>query len=135
VLPIPAPWTDLVLRCALILLDPPWCYGPSPSPRIDVAVLSLQAARGGIVLTDIPDDWDSLEEALAVPGVVGAIAVACDGIDLWVAPEYELPLDVPLRRTTETTAARFELRTLDEAEQVLTALAAQTGGQTLRVAD
>ncbi len=121
-LPIAPRWTEIVRRHALVLLDPPWCYAPSASPRVDVALLRVQAARGGIVLTDIPDDWDSLEEALAVPGVVGAIAVACDGIDLWVGPEQEVDVDVPLRRTTETVLARFELRELADAEVVLAAL-------------
>lgn len=114
-------WRALVRRHALVLLDPPWCYGPWPAPRIDIAVLTTQARRGGIVLTDIPDAWDSLEEALAVPGVVGAIAVACDGIDLWVGPAYERDVGV-LRRTTETTLAWYELRDPEDAEAVLRAL-------------
>lgn len=124
-LPIAPAWTALVRRHALVLLDPPWCYGASASPRIDLVLLRWKAIGGGVVLTDIPDDWDCLEEALAVPGVVGAIAVACDGIDLWVGPEHEVDVGVPLRRTTETTLARFELRDAVEAEAVLRAIAAR----------
>ncbi len=126
---LPAPWPSLLLHADLVLLEPPWCYGPSPSPRIDVARLSTLARRGGVVLTDIPDAWDSLEEALAVPGVVGAVAVACDGIDLWVGRAFELALEVPLRRTTETTAARYELRDPGEAQAVLEALGRAARGE------
>lgn len=127
-LPIDPAWTALVRRHALVLLDPPWCHGASAAPRVDVALLRGQAARGGVVLSDIPDDWRSLEEALALPGVVGAIAVACDGIDLWVGPDFEVDVGVPLRRTTETPLARFELRDPAEAEVVLAALEALVEG-------
>ena len=124
VLPVPTEWTALLRHHALTLLEPPWVWGASASPRVDLAILRARAVGGGVVLTDIPDDWDNLERALAVPGVVGAIAVACEGIDLWVGRAFELRLDVPLRRTTETSAARYELRDAGEAEVVLLALAA-----------
>ncbi len=126
---MPSEYRAMVERHALVLMEPPWCWGASASARVDVARLRLAAQRGGVVLTDIPDDWDSLEEALAVPGVVGAIAVACDGIDLWVGREYEVEVGIALRRTTETTAARFELRDPAEAEVVLRALSERSEAQ------
>lgn len=77
-------------RAPIGLLEPPFCYGAWRGPRIDLPVLRVRARarldgdHDGLVLTDIPDDDDSLAEALEVPGVLGALAVACGWVDVWV---------------------------------------------------
>ncbi len=72
------------------LLDPPLCSGPWRGQRIDVPILAARVAaarRGGawaVVLTDIPDDDASLSDALARDHVLGALAVGCGTLDVWV---------------------------------------------------
>jgi hypothetical protein len=123
----------LRLGPALSLLDPPWCYGAHPGSEIDVPRLALELRRldakpRSVVLSDIPDDFASLQEALALPAVAGAVAVACDGLDLWVGRTVEEALagrvEARLSRDSETPLARFELRDPRQADEVLRLLEA-----------
>lgn len=78
------------VRSPVRLLDPPFCYGAWRGPRVDVPVLETRVRwerEGGaasVVLTDIPDDEDSLAAALTLDGVVGALALGCASLDVWV---------------------------------------------------
>lgn len=78
------------VRSPVRLLDPPFCYGAWRGPRVDVPVLATRVRwerEGGaaaVVLTDIPDDEESLMAALALDGVVGALALGCGSLDVWV---------------------------------------------------
>jgi hypothetical protein len=75
------------------LLDPPFCYGPWRGPRIDLLMLRTlvrgSRSRGAraVVLSDIPDDDESLIAALSCDGVLGAIAVGCGWLDVWLREE------------------------------------------------
>lgn len=98
---------------AIRLLDPPFCYGAWRGPRIDLDVLALKlrdaladGARG-VVLSDIPDDDDSLERALRQDGVLGALAVGCGHLDLWVIDPIAAALaDVcQVRRSADSSLA------------------------------
>jgi hypothetical protein len=89
------------------------------------------------LLSDIPDDLGSLAEGLALPGLLGALALGCGSLDLWLAPAVEAavlrglaetPAVAPaVRRSGETPLARLELREPAEAQrlwELLSALAA-----------
>lgn len=110
-------------RHAVRVLEPPFCYGPWRGPRIDLPILALRVrdalADGarGVVLADIPDDDDSLLAALAVDGVLGAIAIGCGHLDLWVVDPVASAVSetCTVRRSTGTDLAWAELAT---AEQV-----------------
>ncbi len=112
----------------LQLIEPPWCFGPRPGRLIDVALLTFQlrsTPRSGrwAVLGDIPDDFASLEAALALPEVAGAAAVACGGIDIWLGEAQERALSTwPLRREEGTTLVRVELRSPEQSDAFLRAL-------------
>jgi len=109
-------------RHAVRLLDPPFCYGAWRGPRIDLPVLTLRVrdalADGarGLVLADIPDDDESLLAALELPDVLGAIAVGCDHLDLWVLDPLAASLaDVcTVRRSTGTPLAWAEMANPDQ---------------------
>ena len=98
---------------AVRVLDPPFCYGAWSGPRVDLPVLRLSvrdvlaAGARGVVLSDIPDDDASLAEALDVPGVLGALAIGCGHLDLWVRdPVADALKDAcTVRRGTDTTLA------------------------------
>jgi hypothetical protein len=80
-----------------------------------------------VLLSDIPDDFASLEEGLALPGMAGAFAVGCNSLDVWLAPGVEAAATAAgigiVRRTTETDLARIELRSPEEAEALWRLLA------------
>lgn len=122
-LPLPA-------GSALRLVEPPWCSGPRPGRLIDVALLAFRLRRAGragrwAVLSDIPDDFASLEQALALPEVAGAAALACSGVDIWLGEDQEEALRAwTLRREGGTTLVRVELRSGEESEAFLRVLAA-----------
>ncbi len=112
----------------LQLIEPPWCFGPRAGKLIDVPLLTFQLRSAGrpgrwAVLGDIPDDFESLEAALALPEVAGAAALACDGIDIWLGRSQEAALGSwPVRREEGTTLVRVELRDPEQADAFLRAL-------------
>lgn len=121
------------VRAPIGLLEPPFCYGAWRGPRIDLPVLRVRARarledHDGVVLTDIPDDDASLADALAVPGVLGALAVACGWVDVWVCEpvaERAAREGLPVRRGgTEgvrgepSRLARVEVRELTELRRL-----------------
>lgn len=118
----PIPWTP---PAPLRVLDPPLCFGPRAEPLLDVPLLALKLRleampdRPCVLLSDIPDEWDSLERGLALSGMAGAFAVGCGSLDVWLAPAVEAAAVASgigvVRRTPETSLARIELRSPSEA--------------------
>jgi len=110
-------------RHAVRLVEPPFCYGAWRGPRIDLPVLELRvrdAGRSGaigVVLSDIPDDDQSLLDALAVPGVLGALAVGCAHLDLWVLDPIAAALAeaIPIRRSADSPLVRAEIHSPEQA--------------------
>jgi hypothetical protein len=111
----------------LLLVSSPMCWD-ARGQCIDPDLLRLRLRDlppgGAAVLSDIPDVLPSLERALAIPGVVGALAVGCGSVDLWLAPAIERPLLARLapvgvgvvRRSSETSLACLVLSTPQEAQ-------------------
>ena len=122
------------VRGPIGLLAPPFCYGAWRGPRVDLPVLRVRArsrlAEGhdGLVLTDIPDDDASLAAALEIPGVLGALAVACGWVDVWVCEavaERAGREGLPVRlggtegvRGEPSRLARVEVRELPEVRRL-----------------
>jgi len=70
-----------------------------------------QQERGaiGVVLSDIPDDDASLVAALATEGVLGALAIGCGCLDVWVCDAVgaaAIDAGFTVRRTPESPLPR-----------------------------
>lgn len=103
---------------AVPLVDPPFCYGAWRGPRIDLLMLgtTVRAAqsRGArcVVLSDIPDDDESLVAALSSEGVLGALAVGCGWLDVWVTEEVARGAEghLTVKRSSDSVLPRVVIR-------------------------
>ncbi|MCO4769118.1 MAG: hypothetical protein KDA24_03755 [Deltaproteobacteria bacterium] len=105
------------------LLAPPFCYGAWRGPRVDLPILASRvrakqaAGAWAVVLSDIPDDDESLMSALQTRGVLGALALGCGELDIWVEDStagLAALQDLRVRRTTDSPLPRIVVRDVDE---------------------
>ena len=87
---------------------------------------ALADGAQGLVLADIPDDDGSLLAALELHGVLGALAVGCDHLDLWVLDPVAVSMAdaCTVRRSTGTRLAWAEMAGPDQVRMAWAVLEA-----------